>query len=199
MKNLITIITIFYSLTLKASYILPEDYKETNKFIKISLERIDNKDFYLFFECDGEINTTSCTQIFYQGGYSKKEIQAIRKQQRNIGFGILAAEIAVGGFIWKKLLKFTLGKAARMTAARTGWSEGVANGTVALALTSPITLATSYFVVSGLEDLLNIVDSGERFDRSELMQLNNEQQEAILNTSYSFEELYEVLDQLLNN
>lgn len=181
-----------------ASFLIPSDYDELGKFVKVEQFEGPRGMNFRFEECEGTMQEHKCVGIFHQSGYSQTELQLKRSREKRLGFGILAAEVVTGGFIWKRLMKFTLGGTTRLVRRQTGWSEGVANGSVALVITAPTTATASYVMVSKAEDLLNTVDSWERYKRTQLLSFANDDKKLVFNSRYDYFELYKNLDSLLN-
>jgi hypothetical protein len=184
-----------------AAMLIPEDYVDNGKFFNVVKAEDNGRTNYKFYECMGNIKQQQCTSIFDERGYSETELNSIETTESMKGAGLLAAEVITGGIIWKRLMKFTLGGAVRVTARMTGWKEGVANGTVALAVMAPTNAGATVVALNTAHKVLDIIDPISRFKRSELVD-TDEYEEAesgngIVVLGYDYQEAYIILDELL--
>lgn len=182
-----------------ATVLLPKDYEKTNRFYKVQKESISYQQRYVFYECTGNIKVNHCNTILSQSGYSTYKLNSLERKEAQMSALILTAEVVTGGIIWKRLMSFTLGKATKIVARKTRWREGVANGTVALAVTAPVNASASYMAVNKLESALDFIDPIERYRRSELVDTDELDTHAIININYGFQDAYRVLDSLLSS
>ncbi|MFT6632678.1 MAG: hypothetical protein ACJAS4_002643 [Bacteriovoracaceae bacterium] len=200
MKFLVLTLIIFTNASF-AAMLIPEDYEVNGKFFNVVKTQDNGRTNYRFFECMGNIEQQQCSSIFDERGYSKTELNSIETSESLKGTGLLAAEIVTGGIIWKRLMKFTLGGAVRVTRHMTGWSEGVANGSVALAVMAPTNASATVVALNTAHKVLDIIDPISRFRRSELVD-TDEYEEAesgngIVVLGYDYQEAYIILDELL--
>ena len=198
MHKLITVLFSFFILNSSfATYLLPSDYEDSFTFYKVEKEVKRGKTMYYFSECRGDMSQSDCNIIFNEYGYSKMELNSIERTEAQIGALILSAEIVTGGILWKRLMKFTLTGTFRVVQKVSGWSEGVANGSVALAVAAPTTAVGTYYVMKKAENLLNIVDPYERYKRSELVDTDEYEESNIINLSYDTYDSFNTLQDLL--
>lgn len=192
---------IMLSNTAFGALLIPEDYDSVGKFIKVDKTQNGSRVNYKFLECTGNIEQQHCTSIFDEQGYSKTELNSLETSESMKGTGLLAAEIVTGGIIWKRLMKFTLGGAVRVTARMTGWREGVANGTVALGVMAPTNAGATVYALKKANDVLDVIDPISRFKRSELVDTDEYQEadekDGIVPLSYDYQDAYIALDELL--
>ncbi|WP_372655999.1 hypothetical protein [Halobacteriovorax sp.] len=183
-----------------ATSLIPSDYEDNQVFFKVEKSEARSRVNYKFYECVGDQESAECDVIFSEDGYSKTELNSLETRESVKGGFLLAAEIVTGGIIWKRLMKFTLGGAARMTARATGWREGVANGTVALAVTAPLNTAVTYYAFKEANDLLEVIDPISKFRKSELVDTDeyDEVGDGVIALGYNYQEVYVILDELLS-
>ena len=187
---------VFISTQASASFMIPDDYDSTQRFFKVEKVSEYTKSMYYFSECTGNIELHTCDRIFSEQGYSKAELDSIERSEASKGALILTAEVVTGGIIWKRLMTFTLGGAVKLVRWKTGWTEGVANGSVALAITAPVNAGITYAIVEGTEDLLEMASPYDRYKRSEIID-TDEYEASIINLSYDHQKAYTVLGELL--
>ena len=199
MKTLILTLLLMSNLS-NATSLIPSDYESNNVFFKVEKSQHNLRSNYKFYECVGDQVKAECDIIFDESGYSKTELNSIERTESIKGGVLLAAEVVTGGIIWKRLMKFTLGKAAKLTARATGWREGVANGTVALAVTAPVNTAVTYYALKEANDLLEVIDPISKFKKSELIDTDeyDEAGNGLIPLSYNYQEVYDILGELLS-
>ena len=201
--KLMALSLLIFSNSIFAALLIPEDYDSVGKFIKVTKSNAKTRTIYKFYECSGNQKHQHCYSIFDEQGYSKTELNSLESNESMKGAGLLAAEIVTGGIIWKRLMKFTLGGAIKVTRHMTGWHEGVANGTVALAVMAPTNAGVTTYALSKAHDVLDVIDPISRFSRSELVDTDEYEEadsgDGIVPLSYDYQEAYIILDELLTS
>jgi hypothetical protein len=200
MKKLAIALLCVFSLSSFGAMMVPDDYEQSNRFFKVEKESSNyRKSMYKFYECTGDVKNHSCDSIFSPIGYSKAELNSLETKEATYGTLVLAAEIVTGGIIWKRLMKFTLGGAVRITRNVTGYTEGVANGSIALAVTAPANAGATYLILNQANRALDIVDPFSRFRRSELIDTDEYDQvrNGVIALSYDYQEAYNILAEML--
>jgi hypothetical protein len=200
MKKMVFILISLLSLSSFGAMLVPDDYEQSNRFFKVAKESSNyRKSMYKFYECTGDVKNQSCDVIFSPIGYSKAELNSLETREATYGTLVLAAEIVTGGIIWKRLMKFTLGGAVRATRYMTGYTEGVANGSIALAVTAPANVGATYLILNSANRALDIVDPISRFRRSELIDTDEYDQASngVIALSYDYQEAYNILAEML--
>lgn len=184
----------------QATTMIPDDYEDNKVFFKVEKENVQNRTRYKFFQCIGDQSDYSCDSIFDEYGYSKSELNSIETSESVKGSLLLGAEIVTGGIIWKRLMKFTLGGAIKLTQRATGWREGVANGTVALGVTAPTNVGVTVYALGKANDVLEVIDPISRFKRSELIDTDEYEEagEGIIPLGYDYQDAYIALDEMLS-
>lgn len=163
----------------QATYILPSDYEDAQRFIKVEKSKNENRQkmIYRYLECQGDIEIHNCTTILDPQGYTKLELNSLERNESLKGAGLLAAEIVTGGFIWKRIAKFALEKTNKMVLKKVSrdpryshWrGQDVATGTVSLAIAAPVSAGTTVAVLHTANKTLETIDPFDKFHRSELV------------------------------
>lgn len=206
--NLLVLLIGLFAKTASATYILPSDYEDNGLFIQVSqsMDEARGTPLYTYYECQGDLHDHECNPLFGSYKFSQLELNALEREQKLQGTGLLVAEVAVGGIIWKRITRFVLEKAnqivLRKVARDPDWvrwrGQDVATGTLALGITLPTSTAITIAVVHTANQTFETIDPFDRFKRSNLIDTDEFQgEEAILPVKYDFDETLQKLNQLL--
>lgn len=178
---------ILLSTQAQSTFILPSDYEDGQRFIKVEKTKNQSRQkvIYHYLECRGNIEDHRCTTILDPKGYTKLELNALERNESLKGAGLLAAEIVTGGFIWKRIAKFTLTKTNKMILKKVArdpryahWrGQDVATGTVSLAVAAPASAGATVAVLHTANKTLEAIDPFDKFHRSELVDTDEFQEE----------------------
>jgi hypothetical protein len=177
-KSCVTFCLTLLTVQAQATYILPSDYEDAQRFIKV--EKVEDqtrqKTIYHYSECQGDLKSYSCTSIF-PGGHTELELNSLERNESLKGTGLLIAEIVTGGFIWKRITKFTLEKTNQMVIKKVArdpryshWrGQDVATGIVSLGIAAPVSAGATVAVLHTVNKTLEAIDPFDKFHRSELV------------------------------
>jgi hypothetical protein len=106
----LTLLSFILFQSAQAAYLIPSDYERGERFIKVTstMSAQRGAKVYRYLECQGDIETHECTPLLNNYGFSELELNSLERNENLKGAGLLAAEVVTGGFILKRLLRFTL-------------------------------------------------------------------------------------------
>lgn len=187
---MIMIVSLSYA---KSSVIMPSDYESRTQYIKVSSEfaHLISEKVYTFQLCQGSINDGSCQEI---KKLSESRLSKTELKKNLYGSALMAAEFAVGFGLWKNLVRLTLPAFYKAVQKSTGWTEGVANGTVALV---PATVTSAGVVVLSMNTLNSMyqnIDPFHQFNAGNLFDTNlYDTTEEVIISKLSSQEIIQLL------
>lgn len=182
----------------ESSFLIPKDYEKTNKFVKLQSYHINGfaEKYFRYLSCSGTIAIHNCTRIPKLNNISESKMNSVKSSQQIKGTLLAGTELVGGGILWKNLVKFTLPQFYKVVRKSTGWSEGVAIGTVALIPATTTSAGATVVIINQLNGFFESVDPVDRFRSASLLNSNRKNNEVIL-VKYGNGKLIEKLNQIL--